>query len=623
MISALACVSLGGVGTASAWRSSLYPSDWAPGFADAAGRRLGDFSYAGYHAGVDPLPDAPGGPVVDVTAPPYGADPTGVADATAAIQAALDDVGAMGGGVVHLPAGTYRVAPPAGAGHALLMQHDGVVLRGDGPTRTFLFNDSTDMRDRRIVLIAPRAEYFSWWWGPRDAHPLAEDAARGATSVRVADASDLVPGELVLIGADATAGFIAERGMTGTWSPEDTSGPIFYRRVVSADPSTGLVELDAPLRHALLTRDAARLFRPALEPVREVGVEHLAIGNRESTASGTGDSDYERPGTAAYDMHASFAIYLDHVVDGWVRDVATYRPPVNTRDVHVLSNAVRVDFSLRVTLADLDLANPQYQGAGGNGYLVTLTANDTLVSGGRMRGGRHNVSLSFMHSSGNVVWRTRTAASRLPVDFHQRLAFENLLDSMSVDDDSIELAFRDCCNHGHGTTESVVWNLEGVRYPLDQFFERFVVDTQQLGHGYVVGTRGAATAVRARTGDGTSPADLVEGRGEGATLEPASLYADQLARRLGVAPPDPPELDAGAPPGLDAGTPAPSDGGVDGGATGMSDAGGVPSDGGATPEAPPSTGCSMGGRSRDPIVPGLALLALFAWRRRAKSPAPA
>ena len=60
-------------GSAHAWRSSLYPEAWTPGFADADGRFLHDFSAAGYRAGATGLPDDPPGPVVDATAPPYGA----------------------------------------------------------------------------------------------------------------------------------------------------------------------------------------------------------------------------------------------------------------------------------------------------------------------------------------------------------------------------------------------------------------------------------------------------------------------------------------------------------------------------------------------------------------------
>jgi hypothetical protein len=43
------------------------------------------------------------------TQPPYNADNTGARDATAAVQAALDTVGKVNGGVVFLPAGRYRI----------------------------------------------------------------------------------------------------------------------------------------------------------------------------------------------------------------------------------------------------------------------------------------------------------------------------------------------------------------------------------------------------------------------------------------------------------------------------------------------------------------------------------
>ena len=67
-------------------RSELYPPDWVPGRADDEGRFLHDFSYAGYRYGED-VPATVTGPVLDVTRPPYGADPSGDEDATVAIQA--------------------------------------------------------------------------------------------------------------------------------------------------------------------------------------------------------------------------------------------------------------------------------------------------------------------------------------------------------------------------------------------------------------------------------------------------------------------------------------------------------------------------------------------------------
>jgi hypothetical protein len=62
-----------------------------------------------------------------------GADPTGTADSTAAINAALAAVPA-GGGAVYVPAGTYLVNTAT----ALAMTAAGTVLRGDGPMATII-----------------------------------------------------------------------------------------------------------------------------------------------------------------------------------------------------------------------------------------------------------------------------------------------------------------------------------------------------------------------------------------------------------------------------------------------------------------------------------------------------
>lgn len=106
------------------------------------------------------MPDI-AGPIINAALPPYAADRTGLRDATASIQNALDTAGKMGGAVVLLPAGIYRVAPPPGASAALKIQGDRVILRGEGSDKTFLFNDAVQMRGKRVILV--RAEKPADW----------------------------------------------------------------------------------------------------------------------------------------------------------------------------------------------------------------------------------------------------------------------------------------------------------------------------------------------------------------------------------------------------------------------------------------------------------------------------
>jgi len=111
------------------WRSRLYPEDWKPGYRDEQGRFLHDFSYAGYHKGEKEPPHITDN-VVDITQVPYNADHTGTDDVTTIMQQALDDVGSAGGGVVYLPAGTYRIKPPANSDYGLQIRYDNTVLPG-------------------------------------------------------------------------------------------------------------------------------------------------------------------------------------------------------------------------------------------------------------------------------------------------------------------------------------------------------------------------------------------------------------------------------------------------------------------------------------------------------------
>jgi hypothetical protein len=61
------------------------------------------------------------------TQPPYHADNTGVADAAAAIQRAIDAVAAASGGVVYLPAGRYRLDHPLRLGWGVTLSGEPVV----------------------------------------------------------------------------------------------------------------------------------------------------------------------------------------------------------------------------------------------------------------------------------------------------------------------------------------------------------------------------------------------------------------------------------------------------------------------------------------------------------------
>jgi len=199
--------------TGSEWRSSLYPESWEPGYADSKGRFLHDFSHAGYQGGGVPIPFRTEH-VVDVSLPPYSADLTGVSDITSVLQQALDDVGTSGGGVVYMPAGTYRITIQPGKNFALAISNSNTVLRGAGPDSTFLFFDETYMRQLSIFYIAPA--YASWFSPGEQPIHIRTDLDLPTRVIPVESVIGYQVGDQVIVRNTPTDAFIEEHGII--WS---------------------------------------------------------------------------------------------------------------------------------------------------------------------------------------------------------------------------------------------------------------------------------------------------------------------------------------------------------------------------------------------------------------------
>lgn len=522
MLTSFACA-------AQPWRSALYPEDWTPGSPDAQGRFLHDFSYAGYHRGERPLPKV-SGPVFDVTKPPYGADASGVVDATPVIQKALDAAAAVGGGVVFLPSGTFRVLPQGGAKAVLKISGDNVVLRGEGAGKTFLFNDDPVMREKVLLLVEPA---IAMDWRDEGAgipfSPLAADLPNQSSVVFVDDVSVFSPGDLVVLRSDLTQRFIDSVEMTGKWQPAGAGSAnrtlMFCRRVTAIDPATKSLSLDVPVRYPMMRADSARVVKIPGRLISECGLEDFSIGMKQHPGTGLEEEDFAKAGTAAYEVHASRAILFRNAENCWAKGVSTYAPEGNDPQVQVLSNTLCLARSRFVTVTDCAFRFSQYRGGGGNGYHFAMNGQENLVVDCIADAGRHNYDFGTMACSGNVLTRCLAKDGKLGSDFHMFLSMSNLLDRMTCDGDFLEARyFRPWGGnpiHGVTTTQSVFWNTRGLRYSLEK---PVLIWSQQVGDGYVIGTSGPC--------DKVDSDDFVEGLGQGEDLEPQSLYADQLQRRV-------------------------------------------------------------------------------------------
>lgn len=85
-----------------------------------------------------------------------GADPTGAADSTAAINQAIRRVHEAGGGTVHLPAGSYKVSAP------FIELLGGVHLQGAGRESTVIFADTGTGSEQKTAII-----HAGTWFTPR------------------------------------------------------------------------------------------------------------------------------------------------------------------------------------------------------------------------------------------------------------------------------------------------------------------------------------------------------------------------------------------------------------------------------------------------------------------------
>jgi hypothetical protein len=500
------------------WCSSLYPATWsAEQPADSAGRFLHDFSYAGYHAGELP-PASPAGATYDVVAT-YRADATGGADATSAIQSAIDAASIAQGGIVFFPAGTYRIDG------VLKVTGNGVVLRGTGRSSLLRFTKSRGLSNAAHLTFAGAVARET----PR---ALAADAPERTRELLVTDAAGLTAGDDVAVGWTITPAFVAEHGMTGTWTSFNGDyKPFFRRRVVSVDTSATphRVILDVPIRYSAKTRNGAAIQKET-GYLHEVGVEHLGMTNAVTWDEAWAEN------------HVN-ALTLRDVADAWVSDVHSMPPPGVTDPAadHLQSAGILVESSNRVSVLGTTMENPQNRGSGGNGYLFEVSrTSEVLFADCEGRHGRHNFIQNWgFGNSGTVFLRcTSTGSEMLSLiggvlkpepalsEHHHSLAMATLVDSCQIDD-GFGFENRGAYSTGAGqtATESVVWRPSGTGK----------IKSRQYGWGYVIGAQAGVsveTGVDSATGAGTAPEDFVEGKGQGETLYPASLYDDQRARRL-------------------------------------------------------------------------------------------
>jgi hypothetical protein len=250
------------VGTASAAPLALWNEFAAAPYTHP---QIPDVSFAGYRHGAA-LPRAAG--THDVLA--YGAKPDGSADSATAINNAISAAGQAGGGVVLIPAGTYRLDKVVQLGYS------NVVLRGAGSARTVLkpTRSLTDLIGAHVSPFGGDSSAWSWtgglvWVSHRDRYAklvadikakgwaeenwtgttlyatLTADAKRGDFSVTVNSTSQLSVGKRVVLRLDNNSTNDLLKHMSGDIAGASTYNWSTRTKLLSYSPFTWPVRIAA------------------------------------------------------------------------------------------------------------------------------------------------------------------------------------------------------------------------------------------------------------------------------------------------------------------------------------------------------------------------------------------
>jgi hypothetical protein len=269
--------------------------------------RLIDVSYAGYHTGVDPIPNV-AGPMRSVKE--FGAVGDGVADDT---QAFLDGIMTLAEGVLLVPAGRYMIT------QRLTISKSNFVLRGEGMDKTTLFFPKS-LGDIYGLTVSPGGTNWSFNGGLLTVSgsdtgavlaTVTANAPHGTNQLMVSTTSGIQVGDWVRVLQTDNAGslFMALYAGTAPGNVAEDGGTQvfrFYSRVTAVEANSLTLERTLPFQVDTNWMPEVRAAKPS---VREVGIESLTV-----EMLGT-------PYPGHFQEHGYNAIYYTGTFDSWVRDV--------------------------------------------------------------------------------------------------------------------------------------------------------------------------------------------------------------------------------------------------------------------------------------------------------------
>jgi len=452
------------------------------------GDRIPDFSYAGYKAGEEAIPDVE----VKVVVPAKNGD------ATLRIQSALDYVGSLPvnkngfRGVVLLEKGTFEVQG------ALKIKTSGVVLRGSGMNErgTILIGAGTD-RETLITIAGKDNRSFSEKVNVSDAYVPVN-----ANKISVAKGSNFKAGDFIQIQRPSTLSWIEKLGTYHFgggetalgWKP-NTRDVLIDRKVLAVNGS--VLTLDVPITVAL---DTAYGTSTVTKYTWNGRLANSAVENLLCRSSFDKNNLKD-------EEHRWVAISINNASDCWVRQVVFE---------HFAGSAVNIrEGANRITVEDCKSLAPVSEIGGQRRYTFFTAGQQCLFQRNYAEFGYHDFAVGFCAAGPNVFVQCE---SHLPYSFSGPVdswASGVLFDIVNVDGNTLSYKNlgQDAQGAGWNAANSVFWQCTAAR--VDNY-------TPPTAHNWAFGT----WAQYAGDGYWTMSDEHIQ---------PRSLYYAQLKERIGAA----------------------------------------------------------------------------------------
>lgn len=405
---------------------------------DSLGNRIPDFSYCGFKASEQPIPNVP----IKVTVPAIKGD------ATLAIQSAINYLAKLPldkdgyRGTILLAKGKFEVFGQ------LKITASGIVLRGSGigENGTQIIGASTD----RATLIRV--------FGKNDKQLQEELAVSdkyvpvNANKLSVANTENLKVGDDIIIRRPSTKEWITDLGTESFGGGLSSIGwkagelDIRFDRTITAINGNEIT-IDAPLTTALDAKYGGGYVSKYdwAGRIQNIGIENLELV-----------SIYDKT-NAKDEAHRWMAITLENVQDAWVRQV-------NFK--HFAGSAVNIlETAKRITVEDCQSLQPISEIGGQRRYTFFTTGQQTLFQRCYAEEGYHDFATGYCAAGPNAFVQCE---SHLPYNFSGGIDSWSsgiLFDVAFVDGNAIRFSNRGQDGQGAGwaAANSLLWNCSASR----------------------------------------------------------------------------------------------------------------------------------------------------------------